>query len=293
MNKITPQENIKNSLNALSGEFKKALPAHIPVERFVRVVQTAITTNPQLMQADKTSLWAACTKAAAAALMPDGKEAALVTFKSQQGTTVSFMPMIAGILKLVRNSGELASITSQIVYEGDDFDYYVDSEGEHLTHRPLMFGDRGKRLGAYALAKTKDGAVYIEVMTAAQISDIRNVSRSKNNGPWSGPFEEEMWKKSVLRRLSKRLPMSTDVEEVFKRDDELFMPEKTIEGKAQDVTNESPSLDAKVIEPAKPKKSSKLKQALEAESEEEYVDRPAALEADDNALDEALSEETI
>ena len=75
------------------------------------------------------------------------------------------MSMVGGILKKVRNSGELSSITAQIVYENDEFNYYIDADGEHISHRPNMFGDRGKRIGAYALAKTKDGAIYVEVMT--------------------------------------------------------------------------------------------------------------------------------
>jgi recombination protein RecT len=35
----------------------------------------------------------------------------------------------------------------------------------------------------------------------------------------------EMAKKTVIRRHSKRLPLSTDIDGVLKEDDELFMPE--------------------------------------------------------------------
>lgn len=219
---LAPIDDLKRTIVRLEPQFKAALPAHITPEKFVRVLLTAVQNTPALVNADRNSLLGACMKAAQAGLLPDGKESAIVMFKDK----AQFMPMIAGLLKQVRNSGELASITSQIVHKGDKFRYWVDSNGEHLEHEPNFFGDRGARIGVYALAKTKDGAVYIEVLTAKDVEAIRNVSRSKDSGPWSGPFEGEMWRKSSLRRLSKRLPSSTDLDDMIHKDDELFMPEE-------------------------------------------------------------------
>lgn len=222
---IAPIDAIKKDLAAMQPQFKMALPAHISVEKFMRVTQTALQTNPQLVQATRHSLFSACMKLAQQGLLPDGKDAAIVTFKNKQGELIAQdMPMVSGILKKVRNSGELASITSQLVYEKDDFKYWVDADGEHLKHEPNMFSERGKIIGVYALAKTKDGAVYIEVMTEAQVMSIKNASRSKDSGPWAGAFAHEMWKKSAIRRLSKRLPMSTDLEGAVHADDDLYMP---------------------------------------------------------------------
>lgn len=219
---LTPVQAVKNDLARMKDQFRAALPSHIPVDKFVRTVQTAVATSPQLVASNKQSLFAASMKAAQDGLLPDGREAAIVTFKNKQGEQIAqYMPMVSGILKKVRNSGELASITSQIVYEKDDFEFYVDEDGEHIKHKPNMFGERGKEIGAYALAKTKDGAVYIEVMTMDQIAAVKNVSRGKN-GPWSGPFASEMIRKTVIKRLSKRLPMSTDLEFTMKADDDLY-----------------------------------------------------------------------
>lgn len=210
--------DVRRDLNKLDGEFKMALPPHISVEKFKRVALTAIQSEPDLMRADRRSLFGACVKAAQDGLLPDKREAALVIFKG----TVQYMPMIAGILKRVRNSGEVASIASQLVYRKDVFRYWVDGDGEHIQHEPLMFGERGDIVGAYGVAKTKDGAVYIEVMTKADIEKVRSVSRAKNSGPWSD-WWEEMARKTVLRRLSKRLPMSTDIEDVIRREEEQFV----------------------------------------------------------------------
>lgn len=230
--KISVIESVRQSLTQLKGQFQMALPAHINPDRFIRVVQTAITTSPKLLECDRQSLFAACTRAAQDGLLPDGKEAALVPFKNQ----VQFMPMVGGILKKFRNSGECKSIMAQVVYENDEFNYSVDDTGEHIAHKPLIFGDRGKKIGFYALATTKDGGVYIEVMTISDMDKIRAVSRSGDSGPWR-QWEEEMEKKSVIRRLAKRLPMSTDLEEFIRQNDDMlnFDPE------TQDVSTTTPN----------------------------------------------------
>lgn len=250
---LKPVDELKSNLLKMESQFKMALPSHIPAERFIRIVQTAVSTDPGLMRADRTSLYSACMSLAQQGLLPDKREAALVLF----GDKVTPMPMIAGLLKKIRNSGELSSITAQIVYENDEFEYWVDADGEHLNHRPKVFGVRGKEIGCYALAKTKDGAVYIEVMTVDQIESVRKVSKSANNGPWAGPFKHEMWKKTAIRRLSKRLPMSTDLENAIKTDDDIFMPGEPV--------SEEPEAAAK------PKRS-RLKTAIQTETSTDPIE---------------------
>ena len=215
--KIKPIEEVRTNLVKMQEQFKMALPPQINPDKFIRVVMTALQQSPALVSANRQSLYGACMKAAQDGLLPDGREAALVMF----GQEVAYMPMVGGILKKVRNSGELASITSQIVHKNDRFRFFIDGDGEHIDHEPLMFGERGEAIGVYALAKTKDGGIYVEVMDKAQVMAVKGASRAKS-GPWQGAFEHEMWRKTAIRRLSKRLPMSTDLEEVIKRDDEMY-----------------------------------------------------------------------
>lgn len=217
-----PIDIVRNDLATMEVQFQAALPPHITPERFVRVAMTAIQSNPDLLTADRKTLYGACMKCAQDGLVPDGREAALVIYRAKDGVKAQYMPMITGILKKVRNSGELASITAQMIFQNDKFRYWVDDTGEHLEHDPLLFGGkRGNPIGVYALAKTKDGAVYIEVMTSEQVMAVKASSRAAN-GPWNGAFEHEMWRKTALRRLSKRLPMSSDLSQVVERDDEMY-----------------------------------------------------------------------
>ncbi|KMO28550.1 recombinase RecT [Methylobacterium aquaticum] len=206
----------RGDFQRMSGEIAAALPPHIPPERFMRVVVTAVNGDPALLAADRKSLFESSMRAAQDGLLPDKREGALVIFSGR----VQWMPMITGILKKVRNSGELVSIGAHVAYENDRFAYVLGDE-ERIEHEPKLDGPRGKPRAAYAIAKTKDGGIYREVMSLEDIEKVRKVSRAANKGPWVD-WWEEMARKTVLRRLAKRLPMSSDMDDLLRRDDELY-----------------------------------------------------------------------
>ena len=224
----SPMEAVVSGLARMEAQLKTALPAHMPVERFTRVVLTAIQLSPRLLQAERNSLFLACMKCAQDGLLPDGRDAALVPFidnkmSQDQNRTVwqvQYMPMIAGILKKIRNSGELKSISAHVVYEHDKFAYRLGDE-EMIVHEPLLDGERGKPRFAYCVAHTKDGGIYREVMTMDDIGKVRSMSKAKKSGPWFD-WWEEMAKKTVMRRCAKRLPQSTDLDDLLRRDDDLY-----------------------------------------------------------------------
>ncbi len=210
---------VRQTLTTMGDQLKMALPSHVSVDKFHRVTMTAIQSTPALLDADRRSLFGAITKAAQDGLLPDGREGALVIFNGKAGKQVQWMPMVAGILKKVRQSGELASIDAQLVHEADGFTYRPGLD-DSPVHEPDWFGERGKVVGAYAVARLKNGAAFVEIMNRQQIEQVRNVSRAKDNGPWAA-WWGEMARKTVMRRLAKRLPMSTDIEAEFERDDTM------------------------------------------------------------------------
>jgi len=241
---LSKMESIRQDLNKMLPQFQMALPQNVTPEKFIRVTLTALQNSPDLLDCDRQSLFSSAMKCAADGLLPDGREAAFVKYNSKQGPKAQYMPMIGGLFKKLRNSSEIASITSQIIYEKDKFRYWVDSEGEHLEHEPQLFGDRGRRIGVYAIAKMKDGGVEIEPMTESDVMAVRQISRSKDSGPWSGPFETEMWRKTAIRRLSKRLPMSTEIAQVIERDDELYdLKDSAPKTKAEELSDKLSNLD--------------------------------------------------
>lgn len=218
---ISPVQEFRTTVDRLGDQFLAALPQHISVDKFKRTVITAVTMNPDLLEADRRSLLASCMKAASDGLLLDGRDAALVKFfnKKTGVSEVQYMPMIGGILKRMRQSGDIKSVCSDVVHAGDEFDYWTDENGKHLTHRPAKSA-RGDITHAYAIINTVDSGVYIEIMDFDQVEKVRAVSRTKDSGPWS-QWWDQMARKTVLRRLSKSAPMSTEIADLLQRDDAL------------------------------------------------------------------------
>lgn len=234
---------IRHQLDAMEGQFRAALPAHIPVERFMRVVMTAIQQDPDLMLVERRSLWNAAIRAAQDGLLPDKREGAMVIFnnkvKNGEGRDVwvkqaQWMPMIAGIRKKVRNSGEIATWEVQVVHQNDAFEFELGDE-PYIKHRPHLDGDPGPVIAAYSVATLKSGEKSREVMTRAEIEKARAISRAKDSGPWVNWYEE-MCRKTVARRHSKVLPMSTDLDDLIRRDDALY----DFEGAREEAQQERP-----------------------------------------------------
>jgi recombination protein RecT len=211
---LTERDHIRNvevSLKQMRERLIAALPRHITVQQFIATVLTACAEEPKLLSCDRHSLFLGCLKCARDGLLPDRQEAAIVPFwdKKRRVELAVYMPMVQGLLKKVRNSGELGSFSANAIYENDEFEYEL-GDNERIVHKPVFRGKRGPLVGAYAIAKTKDGVPYRRVLNEEDIAKIKAFSKAEN-GPWNGPFESEMWVKSAIRRLSKILPKSSDI----------------------------------------------------------------------------------
>ena len=208
---IDPTREVRSQLVAMEEQFAFVLPKHIPVERFRRVGETAIMKDPKLAEVNRKSLLQAFMQSAECGLMPDGREAAIVRY----GPAATFVPMFAGMLKLVRNSGAVKDLVVELVYSNDKFTYTMGDEPK-IEHAPAMT-DRGNLLAAYAILKTLDGGTYRALMNRGEIDRIRNASNGYRyaetkgkDSPWHKHYEE-MAKKTVIRRLFKICPVSTDL----------------------------------------------------------------------------------
>ena len=67
----------------------------------------------------------------------------------------------------------------------------------------------------------KSGEKQTAVMTCAEVDAIRNKSRAGKSGPWVDHWGE-MAKKTAVRRLSKMLPLSSEIMSHVERDDDQF-----------------------------------------------------------------------
>lgn len=262
----TPFQIVVADMKRHEQQVSSVLPRHVPSDKFHRILIAVLSTSPDLVKAAtaspdaRNSLNREVMKAAQDGLVLDGREAALVKFvvKRKNKETgndeyvdeLKYMPMVQGVLKRMRNSGEIASIECEVVYENDIFRHTKGDEAS-IVHIPYYsredgtFDEPGSLKFAYVSAKLKDGTRVREVMTRFDMAKLKAASRSKDKqgnpvGPWK-QWEDEMWRKSVLHRAAKYLPKSSDKEsganvvELLDRDNELY---DVVDGDTGEVTQE-------------------------------------------------------
>lgn len=176
-------------------------------QRFQRVALGAIRQNKALQKCSPASVVSAIMQSASLGLEPGSLgEAYLVPY----GSECTFIPGYRGLVKLALQSGEVTDVSAEVVYESDHFRYERTQDGVIFEHSPDVWADdRGRLLGAYAIAALSNGERKVEVMSIQQIEAIRGRSRAANNGPWRTDHTE-MCRKTVIRRIIKHLPLSTD-----------------------------------------------------------------------------------
>ena len=216
---MTTALTLRQQVDQMKPEFAKTLPSHINPDKFTRDLQTVLNLNPDLIQASPKSIFASALKAAADGLSLDGREAALVIRNVNVGTKdakkwekqATYLPMVQGLMKLARNSGEISSLTAQVVYANDKFTYTMGDD-ERIEHQPSSITeDQGAPVAVYAIAKLKDGTVIREVMRKSAVLAIgAQGSNAWQYAPDSGKNFAEWWRKTALRRIAKYIPRSSD-----------------------------------------------------------------------------------
>jgi recombination protein RecT len=201
------------------------LPQHVSKQRFLNSAIAAVKQTPDLLKATPRSLFAAIAKSAQDGLIPDGREGVITMYNERQknGSYLSvaqWNPMTYGLRKRARELDSIL-INAQVVHEHDHF---VREEGDNpkIEHQPAPLGqDRGKMIGAYAVFRNDTGILHREVMDAEQIEEVRSQSKAPDSLMWK-KFTQEAWRKTVIRRGIKSVPVSEKLETIARRDDDLF-----------------------------------------------------------------------
>ncbi len=212
----------------------------IDPEIYARAGLNAIMHQPEIANCTLPSIRFVLLKCAQRGMMPDGESAAIVPRRIKGKLVATLIPMVGGQTDLVRDAIPGISIVSGIVRKGDEFEYHEELK-THFFHKPSeepKFGADNVR-AAYAKIWCP-GAMQpeITVMFKAEIEQVKSRSRAKQ-GPWFTDYEE-MAKKTVLRRVFKRLPIRQGLQKQNRQPipvdafDE-FTPEDAIEVPAQQV----------------------------------------------------------
>lgn len=203
----------------------------ISFPKFRASVATAIMNNPDLLQCQPPLVFREVARVAALGLVFDHHlgEAYLIAGYNRD-TRKKDKPQCRvgyrGLMKLAKNESDLM-IYAHEVREKDEFECILGLE-KLLVHKPKVFGERGPVIGYYAVAKWHNGDTDFEPMSNAEVLAIRDRTETWKafvdkkitfGGPWQTD-EIEMGKKTVIRRLTKRLSLGPKVQAAVKIEDD-------------------------------------------------------------------------
>lgn len=229
---------VDNKIDLWADKLKEAIPTNIkfsfPEDKIRSVVAGFLITakkNPKIYKCESSSIMSALYNCLETDLIPGSRdECALIPRnnkkKDDKGNTtyvleLTFQPMVQGLVKLAYDSGNVLSIETEVIHENDIFEY-EQGLNPKLIFKKELFKERGKRLGAYALIFLVNGSHIIEIMPTSEIEAIRE--KADNEFVWK-PNLNEMYRKTVFKRASKRIDKSDKLAKAIEKDNELERPD--------------------------------------------------------------------
>lgn len=122
------------------------------------------------------------------------------------GNRLEWQERYLGKLMRAKRDTEIGKVNAQVIYEGDEFVYTIDENGEKqlVKHVPNLANiDNTKILAAYAVVINKDGTRHIEVMTRTQIQKAWEQGAMKGKSGAHTNFTDQMCMKTVIQRACK------------------------------------------------------------------------------------------
>lgn len=171
------------------------------------IIQATTDKNKNLATevCDRNSIINAMFETAVQGLNPMKKQCYYVVY----GKKLTMQRSYTGTEAVARRYGGLVYIKSQVIYDGDDFAYEISTElgtKKILKHvQQIENIDIKKIKGAYAIYKTADGTVDVEIMTKAQIIESWKMGFGGGTTEAHTNFTDQMAMKTVRARACKLL----------------------------------------------------------------------------------------
>lgn len=152
------------------------------------------------------------------------------------GNSLEFWERYTGKLMRAKRDTNIQSVHAQVIYDGDNFVYTVDENGNYqlVKHETSIDNmDISKIKGAYAVVVNKDGSRHLEIMTMDMIRKAWGQGAARGNSGAHTNFTDQMCKKTIISRACKvALDSTSDGEE----EDSMVPP--TTASQERDIANE-------------------------------------------------------
>lgn len=288
------------SSDKFRAELQYCLPKHLTAERQARILCTILTKNPKLAECDQASLINCMLDCSAMGLEPDGRRAHLIPY----GKTCTLIVDYKGLLELIYRSEKVDFIDAFPVYANElavdeasgkpRFEIEFGQEPK-VYHKPILVGPKGNFVGAYAIAHikgiSKPKCVW---MDKEDIDNIRKRSKAANSGPWVTDYIE-MAKKTTIRRISKTLPLSYEINDLLMREIQHEHGETGETGNLRPLRPVSvvntDRLTAALPEPETPPQTETTPAAQDSKPDDDYIPMGNETDQQQETVDEPPTEE--
>lgn len=212
--KSTGLAELNDLLKRSEKQIAMALPKHMTPERMIRVAMTAYSKTPELQKCSSLSIVGCVVQASEMGLELTGPLGHAYMVPRWNNKTkckeATFQIGYRGFVALAYRSGQVKTFCSHEVRERDEFSYQY---GTHptLSHKPAD-KDRGDITHVYAVCLQTNGGVDFEVMSIDDVHEhVKQYCDTESDfSPWKTAFVE-MAKKTPLRKLAKRVPLSIEL----------------------------------------------------------------------------------
>lgn len=221
--RLSKDMSIADMIKAMQPEIKKALPEVITVERFTRMVLSALNTTPKLRECTPLSFISAMMNAAQLGLEPNTPlgQAYLIPYRNNGVLECQFQIGYKGLIDLSYRNPLVQTIQAQAVYENDFFEYELGLDAK-LIHRPVL-QNRGEIILFYGLFRLTNGGFGFEVMSKEDV-DAYAKEYSKTidaaYSPWKSNYEG-MAKKTLIKQVLKYAPIKADFRRALATDETI------------------------------------------------------------------------
>lgn len=217
----TPMEITINNkfIDGLAGQLnkKKEFGLSFPKDYNVaNALNGAYLMLQETVDRDKKCVLHSCTKQSIATCLMDMTVQALNPMKKQcyfvpYGGKLTLLRSYQGTMAVAKRCGA-KNISSQVIYEGDEFGYHIENGRKTIDFhkQDFMNIDITKIKGAYCIVDMGDYQ-HIEIMNLAQIKAAWKKGYGyKENGGVHAEFTDQMAIKTVINRACKNIINSSD-----------------------------------------------------------------------------------
>src|ERR1700733_6279801 len=178
---VVTRQEMRGELEKSKSQIAMALPRHMHPAKMIRSALTLWNLTPELQKCSAQSVVACVIRAAELGLELSGPlgQAYMIPFAKEATLVVGYR----GLLRLAHNTGMVSYLNAHEVCERDLFEYQYGSED-------------------------------FEVMSVQKIHQHKeqySKGWKRTDSPWQTAFDEQA-KKTVLRRLCKRVPLSPELQ---------------------------------------------------------------------------------